>query len=177
LDQVSFREVRRTTGSLPPVADTLEERHNPSSLHEVTATAGTWSHATSAAATTSSMKDEEVVAFCGAGIEEEVLLMTALKFTAEMGLYRSRNAYATVATRAVDAGGRAIVPQARVLGGARFPGAWFPGFALPYVCTPDNRACSCSGAGDCLRCGRDPAACGGKGSCTCNPETNACACV
>ena len=47
---------------------------------------------------------------------------------------------------------------------------------LGYVCTPDNRACSCSGADDCLNCARDPKACGDitKG-CICTPKACGCA--
>jgi len=49
-----------------------------------------------------------------------------------------------------------------------------PGGGLAYTCTPDNSACACSGASDCLSCAKDPNACGGKG-CICSPTACGCA--
>jgi len=46
---------------------------------------------------------------------------------------------------------------------------------IGYGCTPDGRACSCSGDFDCWMCLNDPNACGGKTICLCDPY--GCGCV
>ena len=51
----------------------------------------------------------------------------------------------------------------------------FGGSGPNYVCTPDGKACACSGFLDCIECIRDPQACGGLG-CSCNPRTASCGC-
>jgi len=71
-------------------------------------------------------------------------------FTAERNIRRVVPSYSE--------GGEAAINR---LAGSRLIG-------LGYVCTPDNRACACSGAFDCLACGRDPKACGNKTTCVCH---------
>ena len=82
-------------------------------------------------------------------------------FAAEASLYEIRATYRTASKRPGLTGG-AIVAQAISMR------------ATEFVCTPDRKACACSGAGDCLECERTAGACKGK-HCNCTPT--ACACV
>jgi hypothetical protein len=90
-------------------------------------------------------------------------------FSAESSLYRGRGGYQMTAAPGSSTGGWNVFAQAI----RRIPG----GGGLSYNCTPDHKACACSGAADCMSCTRDTRACGDPAKdCICNPKTNACAC-
>jgi hypothetical protein len=83
---------------------------------------------------------------------------------AEASLYKTSHRYQMGWTRSALGGGREVVAQAAAIGGG--------GGGLGFNCTPDGKACGCSGSSDCMACQR--AGCAGK-SCICSD--GACACV
>lgn len=79
-----------------------------------------------------------------------------------VGYSQERSAGGEAAIGRLVASNRVVSPQLRA-------------GAAGYVCTPDNKACACSGFDDCFSCALDPRACGAAGrACVC--RNGACGC-
>jgi hypothetical protein len=84
-------------------------------------------------------------------------------FTAEASLQEMSKPYRMAWIRSALVGRRRVMPQAAIGGRAAM--------ALGYTCTPDDKACACSGVMDCINCALD----GRCKHCIC--EGTACACL